>query len=68
VTSTPLAADPGFSLKNPYPLGQLFVGLAMFAAVSALSQQHELGARLGPLLLAEGSRSPYAPHFALAAR
>ncbi len=35
------AADPGFSSGDPYALAQLFVGLVVFAAVVALSQQHE---------------------------
>jgi sodium/hydrogen antiporter len=35
------AADPGFSSGDPYALAQLFVGLVVFAAVIALSQQHE---------------------------
>jgi NhaP-type Na+/H+ or K+/H+ antiporter len=37
----PLGADPGFSSGDPYALAQLFVGLVVFAAVVALSQQHE---------------------------
>jgi sodium/hydrogen antiporter len=37
----PLGADPGVSLGDPYALAQLFVGLVVFAAVIALSQQHE---------------------------
>lgn len=39
--SLPLAAEPGFSLGDPYVLGLLFAGLALFAAVGALSHQHE---------------------------
>jgi NhaP-type Na+/H+ or K+/H+ antiporter len=38
---TPLGADPGFSSGDPYAVAQLFVGLVVFAAVIALSQQHE---------------------------
>jgi sodium/hydrogen antiporter len=37
----PLGADPGFSSGDPYALAQLFVGLVVFAAVIALSQQHQ---------------------------
>jgi sodium/hydrogen antiporter len=37
----PFGADPGFSSGDPYALAQLFVGLVVFAAVIALSQQHE---------------------------
>ena len=36
-----LAAAPGFSLGDAYTLGLLFVGMALFAAVIALSQQDE---------------------------
>jgi sodium/hydrogen antiporter len=38
---TSLAADPGFSSGDPYAVGQLFVGLVVFAAVIALSRQHQ---------------------------
>ena len=42
VTATPLlAAAEGFSFADAYPLALLFVGLAIFAAVGALSHQHE---------------------------
>lgn len=37
----PLGADPGFSSGDPYAVGQLFVGLVVFAAVIALSRQHQ---------------------------
>jgi NhaP-type Na+/H+ or K+/H+ antiporter len=37
----PLAADTGFSFADPFALGLLFVGCAVFAAVGALSHQHE---------------------------
>ena len=36
-----IAASPGFSLGDAYTLGLLFVGMALFAAVIALSQQDE---------------------------
>ena len=35
------AAEPGFSWGDPHALGILFLGLAFFAAVAALSHQHE---------------------------
>jgi sodium/hydrogen antiporter len=38
---TLLGADPGFSSGDPYALAQLFVGLVVFVAVIALSQQHK---------------------------
>jgi sodium/hydrogen antiporter len=36
-----IGAAPGFSSGDPYALAQLFVGLVVFAAVIALSQQHQ---------------------------
>jgi len=36
-----LAADTGFSFADPFAVGLLFVGVAVFAAVGALSHQHE---------------------------
>ena len=36
-----LAADTGFSFADPFAIGLLFVGIAVFAAVGALSHQHE---------------------------
>jgi NhaP-type Na+/H+ or K+/H+ antiporter len=36
-----LAAERGFSFADPYALGQLFVGVAVLAAVVALSKQHD---------------------------
>ncbi len=38
---SPLAASPGFSFADPWALGILFLGVAVFAAVGALSHQHE---------------------------
>ena len=35
------AAERGFSFADVYPIGLLFCGLAIFAAVAALSHQHE---------------------------
>ena len=37
----PLAAERGFSVADPYALGLLFLGIAVFAAVGALSHQNE---------------------------
>jgi len=37
----PLAAGPGFTFGEVYPFGLLFIGVALFAAVGALSHQHE---------------------------
>jgi sodium/hydrogen antiporter len=36
-----LAADTGFSFADPFAVGLLFIGCAVFAAVGALSHQHE---------------------------
>jgi sodium/hydrogen antiporter len=36
-----LAAEPGFSAGAPHAIALLFLGLAFFAAVAALSHQHE---------------------------
>jgi len=36
-----LAAGTGFSFADPYALALLFVGFAVFAAIGALSHQHE---------------------------
>jgi len=38
---TPVAASPGFSFADPWALGLLFLGVAVFAAVFALSHEHE---------------------------
>jgi NhaP-type Na+/H+ or K+/H+ antiporter len=37
----PFAADTGFNFADPFALGLLFVGVAVFAAVGALSHQRE---------------------------
>jgi NhaP-type Na+/H+ or K+/H+ antiporter len=37
----PLGASPGFSFADYYPIGLLFAGVALLAAVAALSQQRE---------------------------
>ncbi len=36
-----LAADPGFKFADPYAIAIAFTGVAVFAAVGALSHQHE---------------------------
>ena len=38
---SPLAAAPGFSFADPYAIGLLFIGIALFAAIGALSHQHD---------------------------
>jgi len=37
----PLAADVGFSFADPWAVGVAFLGLAVFAAIGALSHEHE---------------------------
>ena len=39
--SPPIAAEPGFSVGDPYAIGLLFLGVALCAAIGALSHQHE---------------------------
>jgi len=39
--TAPFAADTGFTFADPFAIGLLFVGVAVFAAVGALSHQHE---------------------------
>ena len=39
--SVPLAADLGFSFADPFAIAVVFVGVAVFAAIGALSHQHE---------------------------
>ncbi|MBE2315878.1 cation:proton antiporter [Solirubrobacter sp. CPCC 204708] len=36
-----IAATPGLTFAEPYPIGLLFAGVAVFAAVGALSHQHD---------------------------
>ena len=36
-----LAADTGFTFADTFPIGLLFVGIAVFAAVGAMSHEHE---------------------------
>jgi hypothetical protein len=40
-SDTPLGAAEGFSFADPYAIGLLFAGVALFAAAGALSQQPE---------------------------
>jgi sodium/hydrogen antiporter len=49
-----LAASPGFSFGDPYAVGLLFLGLAVFAAVGALSHQHERAFSASAIYLAVG--------------
>jgi NhaP-type Na+/H+ or K+/H+ antiporter len=49
-----IAASPGFSFGDPYAVGLLFLGLAVFAAVGALSHQHERAFSASAIYLAVG--------------
>ncbi|MBA2637335.1 MAG: cation:proton antiporter [Solirubrobacterales bacterium] len=49
-----LAASPGFSFADPYAIGLVFAGLAVFAAIGALSHQHERAFSASLIYLALG--------------
>jgi len=47
-------AEPGFSFADPFALGLAFAGLAIFAAIGALSHQHERAFSASVIYLALG--------------
>lgn len=47
-------AGPGFSFADPYAIGLAFAGLAVFAAIGALSHQHERAFSASLIYLALG--------------
>lgn len=49
-----LAAERGFSFADPYAIGLAFAGVAVFAAVGALSHQHERAFSASLIYLALG--------------
>jgi NhaP-type Na+/H+ or K+/H+ antiporter len=49
-----IAAGPGFSFADPWAIGLLFLGLAVFVAVGALSHQHERAFSASAIYLAVG--------------
>ena len=49
-----MAAEPGFSAGAPHAIGLLFLGLAFFAAVAALSHEHERAFSASVIYLAFG--------------
>src|SRR3954451_4631745 len=49
-----LAAKEGFSFADPYAIGLAFAGLAVFAAIGALSHQHERAFSASVIYLALG--------------
>ena len=57
---TALAADTGFDLLDTFDLGVLFVGLAVFAAVGALSHQRERAFSASLIYLALGVAAAFA--------
>ncbi len=50
----PFAAEPGFSAGAPHAIALLFLGLAFFAAVAALSHEHERAFSASLIYLALG--------------
>ncbi|MDP9401208.1 MAG: cation:proton antiporter [Actinomycetota bacterium] len=50
----PIAAAPGFSFGDPYAIGLAFAGFAVFAAIGALSHQHERAFSASLIYLALG--------------
>jgi NhaP-type Na+/H+ or K+/H+ antiporter len=49
-----LASEPGFDFADPVSLGILFVGIAVFAAIGALSHQHDRAFSAALIYLALG--------------
>jgi NhaP-type Na+/H+ or K+/H+ antiporter len=58
----PLAADTGFSFADPFAVGLLFIGVAVFAAVGALSHQHERAFSASLIYLVLGCGAAVAIH------
>lgn len=54
MTNTLLAAAPGLSFAEAYPIGLLFAGVAVFAAVGALSHQNDRAFSAGLIYLGFG--------------
>ena len=50
----PLAAEPGFSFADIYPIGLAFIAVAVFVAIGALSHQHERAFSAGVIYLGLG--------------
>jgi sodium/hydrogen antiporter len=57
-----LAADTGFTFADPFAAGLLFIGVAMFAAVGALSHQHERAFSASLIYLGLGCAAAVAIH------
>jgi len=55
VPALPLAVDTGFHLADPWAIGVLFVGVAVIAAVAALSHEHERAFSASLIYLALGA-------------
>src|SRR3954447_22255372 len=58
-----LASSPGFEVGDPYALAIAFVGFAVFAAVGALSHQHERAFSASLIYLALGGGAAVVIHF-----
>jgi sodium/hydrogen antiporter len=57
-----VAADTGFTFADPFAAGLLFIGVAIFAAVGALSHQHERAFSASLIYLALGCSAAVAIH------
>ena len=55
-----LAADTGFTFADTFPIGLLFVGLAVFAAVGAMSHEHERAFSASLIYLGLGALAAFA--------
>jgi len=61
--TAPFAADTGFSFADPLAVGFLFIGFAVFAAVGALSHQHERAFSASVIYLVLGAGAAAVIHF-----
>jgi NhaP-type Na+/H+ or K+/H+ antiporter len=63
LAALPLAADDaGFTFADPFAAGLLFIGVAIFAAVGALSHQHERAFSASLIYLVLGCAAAVAIH------
>jgi sodium/hydrogen antiporter len=56
----PIAAERGFSFADPYVAGLLFIGIAVFAAIGALSHERERAFSASVVYLAMGAAAAVA--------
>jgi NhaP-type Na+/H+ or K+/H+ antiporter len=62
VTTLPLAADTGFTFADTFAVGLLFVGVAVFAAVGAMSHEEERAFSASLIYLGLGAVAAVAIH------